>query len=475
VSRSLVIRRTKIVCTLGPATDEGDRLEQLATIGLDVARLNFSHGTQADHAGRIGRVHEVRESTKRPIAILADLQGPKIRIGVLPEPRMVAQGEKVVIAGAGYARDGDLELGFELDMSKYLRRGRPVLINDGLVRLRVEEVQGARCLCLCEVGGLISSQKGVNLPGTFLPMPSITDQDRDNLQFAVEHDVDFIALSFVRRAEDVEELRRLVKQLGGRQRLIAKIEKVEAIEQLDAIIAAADGVMVARGDLGVELGPAQVPLAQKRIIQRGREAGKTVITATQMLESMCAQPEPTRAEASDVANAILDGTSAVMLSAETATGSYPVEAVTTMVNIALAVEPSFDYHDTAYGLSGLSSRYISDVVGHAACDMAEVLGVAAIVVPTVTGESAREVCKHRPRRPVVACTPNGGVQQQLMLDWAVVPLRLENQPTVEELWAHSLDVVRDAQIAGPGDRVVITSGTNVNRPGATNTILVAAL
>jgi pyruvate kinase len=469
------IRRTKIVCTLGPSTDPPGRLTDLATIGLDVARLNFSHGTLDAHLARLRAVEAAREATGKPIAILADLQGPKLRVGVLPEPVTLGADETVYLAGAGAGREGDLELGFELDMATYLRRGRPVMINDGLVRLRVEEVEGSRARCRVEVGGVVSSQKGVNLPGTYLPIPSITDQDRQNLAFAVEHDVDFVALSFVRRAEDVEELRQLIKGHGGRQRIVAKIEKPEAVEQLDAIVAVTDGLMVARGDLGVEMGAAQVPLAQKRIIRLGREAGKPVITATQMLESMVSSPEPTRAEASDVANAVLDGTSAVMLSAETAVGQYPVEAVSTLVRIALAVEPSFDYHEGGYRRAHGSSRAISDVVGHAACDMAEVLEVEAIVVPTVTGESAREVSKHRPRRPVIACTPTVGVQQQLMLDWAVVPLRLNSQDSVEDLWRGCMEAVLESGIANPGDRIVITSGTNVNRPGATNTILVQAL
>jgi pyruvate kinase len=470
-----VVRRTKIVCTLGPATDAKGVLESLVRAGMDVARLNFSHGTLEQQAARIRQVERLRRVTGRPVALLADLQGPKLRIGTLEEPRDLMAGEKVIVAGHGFSQDGDLELGFPLDMSKHLRRGRPVLINDGSVRLRVEEARGPRCRCVVEVGGMVTSHKGVNLPGTYLPIPSITDSDRENLDFAIAHDVDFVALSFVRRAQDVEELRELIRERKGRQRVIAKIEKAEAVEQLDAIVEVADSVMVARGDLGVEIGAAQVPLAQKRIIERGRAAGKPVITATQMLETMITNPEPTRAEASDVANAILDGTAAVMLSGETAVGSHPLQAVQTLVTIALAVEPSFDFHESGYGLSQVSSRRISDVVGHAACDISEVLGVAAIVVPTVTGESAREVSKHRPRRTVVACTPTRGVQQQLMLDWAVVPLRLRETSDIEELWRRALQAVRESGLASPGDRVVITSGTNVNRPGATNTILVLAV
>ena len=470
-----VLRRTKIVATLGPATDTEDMVERLARTGVDCFRLNFSHGDLAEHALRIERVRTVADRVGRPLAILADLQGPKLRIGRLAEPVMLETGTAVTLAGKGDAVEGDLELGFEIDLSVHLRRGHEVLINDGLVRLRVVESGERRVRCTVEIGGVVASHKGVNLPGTYLPIPSITADDHTNLRFALDHGADYVALSFVRRPEDVEDLKKLVTMHGASARVIAKIEKSEAMEHLDAIIDAADGLMVARGDLGVEIGAAAVPLAQKRIIRLGREAGKPVITATQMLESMIERPEPTRAEASDVANAILDGTSAVMMSGETAVGRYPVEAVETMVKIALAVEPNLAYHEASFGLSRLGPRYIADVVGHAACDIAETLGVAAIIVPTVTGESAREVSKHRPRRPIVAVCEDPAILRQLALDWAVVPLSLEPADGIEDLWRKATDAVLRVGLAGPGDRVVITSGTHVNRPGATNTILVQAL
>jgi pyruvate kinase len=471
-----LIRRTKIVATLGPATDAEEMVERLARTGVDCFRLNFSHGDQDAHALRIERVRAVAARVGRPLAILADLQGPKLRVGRLEEPIMLENGTTVTLAGRGDAHEGDLELGFEIDLSVHLRRGHEVLINDGLVRLRVVESSDRRVRCSVEIGGLVSSHKGVNLPGTYLPIPSITDADKANLQFALDHGVDYVALSFVRRPEDVEDLKKLIKAHGGcNARVISKIEKSEAMEHLDAIVDVSDGVMVARGDLGVEIGAAAVPLAQKRIIRLGREAGKPVITATQMLESMIERPEPTRAEASDVANAILDGTSAVMMSGETAVGKYPVEAVETMVKISLAVEPNLAYHEASFGLSRLGPRYIADVVGHAACDIAETLGVAVIIVPTVTGESAREVSKHRPRRPIVAVAEDPAILRQLALDWAVVPLPLEAANGLEDLWKKATDAVLRVGLAGPGDRVVITSGTHVNRPGATNTILVQAL
>jgi pyruvate kinase len=471
----MVLRRTKIVATLGPASSSDELVLRLAKAGVDCFRLNFSHGSTADHAASAERVRSAAIEVGRPIAILGDLQGPKLRLGPLPEPIILRSSDTVVLAGRGDARDGDLELGFEIDIAHHLRKGHPILINDGLIRLRVSELEGHRAVCTVELGGQVSSGKGVNLPGTYLPIPSITEADRAYLTFALEQQVDYVALSFVRRPEDVEDLKKLIAAAGARARVIAKIEKSEAIEHLDAIIDVSDGVMVARGDLGVEIGAAAVPLAQKRIIRMGREAGKPVITATQMLESMIERPEPTRAEASDVANAILDGTSAVMLSGETAVGAYPVEAVETMVRISMAVEPNLAYHEASYGLSRLGPRYIADVVGHAACDIAETLGVAAIIVPTATGESAREVSKHRPRRPIVAASPDEVALRQLALDWAVVPLPLDEASGLEDLWHKATEAVLRAGLAGPGDRVVITSGTHVNRPGATNTILVQAL
>ena len=472
---SIAPRRTKIVCTIGPATAEEPMIERLVAAGMDVARVNCSHGNAAELEALVVAVRAVEKRLDRPLAILADLPGPKLRVAPLAQPRSVTTGDDLVLASAGSAGPEDLELGFELDFARVVRPGSPVMIDDGRVRLRVVEALGKRVRCRVETGGVIRSQKGVNLPGSYLPIPSITDRDREMLEHAVRWDVDYVALSFVRRAEDVEDLKRLIVGLGGRQRVIAKIEKLEAIEQLEAIVAVTDALMVARGDLGVEVGTAEVPMLQKRMIRMGREAGKTVITATQMLESMIDAPEPTRAEASDVANAILDGTSAVMLSGETAVGKYPVEAVDTMVRIAASVEPEFAYRDTPFDSTRQGPRYISDVVGHAACDMAEVIEAAAIIVPTVSGDTAREISRHRPHRPIVACTPSLDVQRQLMLDWAVVPLALDPTKDVETLWMRSIDAVQRAGIAGPGDRVVITSGTNVNRPGATNTILVQTL
>src|SRR5581483_9323530 len=319
-------RRTKIVATLGPASSTPEQLDALVAAGMDAARLNLSHGTHDDHAERARRVRAVEERTGKPLALIADLQGPKLRIGDLPAPVELQRGQAVAVVGEQTATDGELPVSPAV-IGDVLQPGHDVLIDDGLVRLRVDEVDGGRAACTVVVGGRVSSHKGVNLPGVPIPIPSLTRKDVDDLEFALELGVDFVALSFVRSAADVRDLRRLVEEAGSKAHVIAKIEKAEAVAVLDEILAESDSVMVARGDLGVEIGAALVPLLQKRIILRALETGKPVITATQMLESMVHSPEPTRAEASDVANAVLDGTSAVMLSGETAVGEYPVEAV----------------------------------------------------------------------------------------------------------------------------------------------------
>src|ERR671935_353092 len=354
-------RRTKIVATLGPASASPDVLRALMEAGMDAARLNLSHGAHDDHAERARLVRELQEETGKPLALIGDLQGPKIRIGTLPEPIPLPTGGEVTVVCANSAPDGELPIAPAV-VGEVLRPGHEVLIDDGLVRLRVEEVEHERARCGVVVGGTVGAHKGVNLPGVPIPIPSLTRKDLDDLEFALQIGVDYVALSFVRSAADVRDLKALIAQAGSQAHVIAKIEKAEAIAALDEVLAETDAVMVARGDLGVEIGVELLPLLQKRIIAKSLERGKPVITATQMLESMIHHPEPTRAEASDVANAILDGTSAVMLSAETAVGSYPVEAVSTLVQIALAVEPSFDYHEGGYRRAHGSSRAISDVV-----------------------------------------------------------------------------------------------------------------
>jgi pyruvate kinase len=462
-------RRTKIVATLGPASATADRLREMVIAGVDAVRLNLSHGKHEEHAERAWLVREIAAEIGRPIALIADLQGPKLRIGGLAAPILLTKGEEIVVCAEDSAVDGELPVAPAV-ISEVLQPGHDVLIDDGLVRLRVEEVSGGRARCAVIVGGPVTSHKGVNLPGVPLPIPSITRKDAADLDFALRTGVDFIALSFVRSADDVRDLRKLIEQSGSHAHVIAKIEKAEAIDVLDEVLAETDAVMVARGDLGVEIGAAVVPLLQKRIIAAALERGKPVITATQMLESMVHSPEPTRAEASDVANAVLDGTSAVMLSGETAVGEYPVEAVAYMDRIARAVEPSMDYrHELP---EAADNPTIGSAMSNAACDLAEALGAAAILVPTFTGRTANAVARLRPRRPIIALTHMDWAMRQLALEWGVTPLLISERPNVEDLWRTSIDAAREAGLVQTGDRVVITAGTAVNIPGSTNVIKV---
>ncbi len=463
------MRRTKIVATLGPASSTPELVHALVNAGMDVARLNLSHGTHGDHAARARVVREVEEATGRPLALLADLQGPKLRIGDLPAPVELERGQTVTVVGEQQPSDGELPVSPAV-IGEVLQPGHDVLIDDGLVRLRVDRVEAGRAACTVVVGGAVSAHKGVNLPGVPVPIPSLTKKDVDDLEFALELGAEFVALSFVRSAADVRDLRALIEAAGSDAKIVAKIEKSEAVAVLDDILAESDAVMVARGDLGVEIGPALVPLVQKRIILRSLEQRKPVITATQMLESMVHVPEPTRAEASDVANAILDGTSAVMLSGETAVGEYPVEALAYMARIATAVEPSIGYRHELPEASDEPS--IGQAMSNAACDIAEALGAQAILVPTYSGRTASAVARLRPRRTIVGLTHTKTALRQLAIEWGVVPLLIPQTQNVEHLWQSSVDAARSAGLVSAGDRVVITAGTAVNVAGSTNIIKV---
>jgi len=462
-------RRTKIVVTIGPASSSHEVLTALVRAGADAIRLNFSHGTHAQHAEVAKIVRAVQSQEQKALALIADLQGPKLRIGDLEEPRFLLKDEEVLIVGEEHAVDSELPVAPAV-IGDVLRPGHDVLIDDGLVRLSVVDVVEGRARCRVVVGGEVKSHKGVNLPGVPVPIPSLTKKDLDDLAFAVGLGVDYVALSFVRSAADVRDLQAIIRQHGSPARVIAKIEKMEAVEVLDDILAEADAVMVARGDLGVEIGAAPVPLLQKRIIRRCLEVGKPVITATQMLESMVEHAEPTRAEASDVANAVLDGTSAIMLSAETATGNYPVEAVQTMDRLARAVEPSMDYRHQMPEAEDAPT--VGRAMSNGACDLAEALHARAILVPTFTGRTASAVARLRPRRPIVGLSHHRTALQQMALEWGVTPVLMLESENVEELWARALEAARDAGAVDTGDRVVLTAGTAVNLPGSTNVIKV---
>jgi pyruvate kinase len=445
-------RRTKIVATLGPASSSRESVLELARAGMNVARLNFSHGTHEDHARWAAHVREVAEEVGRPIAVIADLQGPKVRIGELAEPVTLDRGDEVVVAAEESANDGELPVS-PTAVGEVLQRGHDILIDDGLIRLKVESVERGRARCTVVIGGVVAAHKGVNVPGVPVPIPSLTRKDMDDLDFALDMGVDFVALSFVRSAADVRDLKELITSSGAHALVIAKIEKAEAVDALEDILRETDSVMVARGDLGVEIGPALVPLLQKRIILGALD-----------------RAEPTRAEASDVANAILDGSSALMLSGETALGDFPVEAVAYMDRIARAVEPSLDYrHELP---QAHEEPTVGQAMSNAACDIAEALGAQAILVPTFTGRTASAVARLRPRRLIVALSHHDYALRQLALEWGVIPIPIEQASDVEDLWAKTMEAARADGFVSEGDLVVITAGTAVNLPGTTDVIKV---
>jgi len=463
-------RRTKIVCTLGPASSSYTNVRGLVEAGLDAARLNFSHGEHDEHQSAAGHIRRLQAELGKPLALIADLQGPKLRIGRLEEPRMLAAGDDLVLVGGESLDPADVEVRPAV-LAEVLHPGDAILIDDGRVRLRVVDIASGRVQCTVTTGGKISDHKGVNVPGVDLPVPSLTEKDIKDLEFAITLGVDYVALSFVRSAEDVRGLRERLEDVGSTARIIAKIEKSEAVASLSEIIEEADGVMVARGDLGVEIGPAAVPLIQKRIISEALEAGKLAITATQMLESMLTSAEPTRAEASDVANAILDGTAALMLSGETAVGDFPVESVAAMSEIALAVEPSLPFrHELAGWRTNFST--VTEAVTHAACDMAELLDAAAILVPTSSGGTVSDLARQRPRRPVIALSHRAETLQRLALEWGVIPRFVPAETDVELLWDSAREAAADTGLVSPGDQVIITAGTALDVPGTTNLLKV---
>src|SRR5262245_61658996 len=396
---------------------------------MDAARLNFSHGTHDEHRELAQRVRDAGARNGSRLSLIADLQGPKLRIGELREPILLTRGEQISVVAEATATDGDLPIS-PAAIGEVLVPGHEVLIDDGRVRLRVAAITEGRATCEVLIRGLVSAHKGGNLPGGPVPIPARTGKDVDDLELALELGVDYVALSFVRSAADVRDLRQLIEQAGSPARIIAKIEKAEAVDALEAVLEETDAVMVARGDLGVEIGPATLPLLQKRIILTALERGKPVITATQMLETMIHQAEPTRAEASDVANAILDGSSALMLSGETAVGEYPVESVAYMDRIARVVEPSIVYRHQFPG-RGVAPT-VGQAMSNATCDLAETLGARAIVVPTTTGRTASRVARLRPHQPIIALTPSRLAVSQMALEWGVTPVYVPECADVEE-------------------------------------------
>jgi pyruvate kinase len=456
--------RTKIVCTLGPSSSTRDALRGLVGAGLNVARINFSHSTHEQHAATIALVRDVAAETKRPIAILGDLQGPRIRIGDLGQPRNLPDGSDVVFAPEGKENGAEIPVTYEA-LADDVNDGDRILINDGLIELVVLDVSKPRVTARVVHGGQLSSHKGINLPGVQVSAPSITAKDREDIAFAVQQELEYIALSFVRRAQDIAELRQLVTK---HMLVVAKIEKDSALENIESIVRTSDGVMVARGDLGVELPFEEVPYAQKRIIALCNRLGRPVITATQMLESMITHPRPTRAEASDVANAILDGTDAVMLSAETATGQYPRLAVEAMTRIITEIESRVrprHRDDRRRNETAISTEFAIAAASAAAVTM---LDAPVLIVFTKSGFSARVVAAHRPSVPILVLTDVPRTFRQLALVWGVIPELVKHCNTYDEMVKLALEAVQRRGLARDGDRVVVTAGVPFDVPGTTN-------
>jgi pyruvate kinase len=464
--------RSKIVCTIGPASHEPEMLKKLMLAGMDMARLNFSHGDEAYHGESIRRIREVAAALGKPVAILADLQGPKLRIGTVQDTGVPLESGETLILTTDHSLvggPGRVPVQYE-GLPEAVKEGDRILIDDGLLEVVVTAVNGQEITTRVVTGGLLTSNKGMNLPLASLSIPAITEKDRQDLRFALSQQVDWVALSFVRTPEDVLNLKSYIREqsaFGHPAPVIAKIEKPEGVENIDAIIAVVDGIMVARGDLGIETAPEFVPMVQKMIIHKCNQAGKPVITATQMLDSMIRNPRPTRAEASDVANAVLDGSDAIMLSGETAAGKYPVEAVETMVRIAQEAE-RVQATLPVHRVTPSPVRSFAEAVAHASVETAIDLCAAAIVSPTVTGQTARIVSHFRPPCPIVAVTPSPIAQRELVLFWGVYPVLSNRATSTDEVINDAVQVAQKNGYVDEGDIVVITGGTAGSGAGTTN-------
>ncbi|APG27974.1 pyruvate kinase [Syntrophotalea acetylenivorans] len=473
-----IVRHTKIIATVGPASQSEEQLLKLMEAGADIFRLNFSHGDHASKKLVIERIRRLSQQRQRAVAIIGDLQGPKIRIGNLVNDGIIlADGQEIILSTRELVNDRQrIPVLFD-GLAKEVEPGQPILLDDGLIELEVLDTTSNEVRCKVRSGGLLKSRKGVNLPETRLSLPAFTEQDRKDIAFAIGADLDYLALSFVRTSRDVQSLKSHLSSLGADLPIIAKIEKPQALADFTGILEVSDGIMVARGDLGVEIGPEQVPLIQKQIIRQCREAGKPVITATQMLESMVTQPRPTRAEASDVANAILDGSDAIMLSAETAVGQYPAEAVAFMNRMAQRVENDLTLHDTIFNFypadSGSSS--LSDAIGEAACRTATSIEATAILAFTQTGATAARVARYRPSKPIYAITPSRSVRRRLTLYAGVRSLQVDFQGDTEAQIRSLEKAVLEAGVLKRGDLVIITMGSPLAAHGTTNLMKVHRL
>lgn len=467
-------KKTKIVCTLGPATDAPGVLKRMILEGMNVARLNFSHGDHEEHLGRVRMVKALRQELGLPIALLLDTKGPEIRIGTFRDGKVeLAEGARFTFTAEDVEGDSESVSLTYKELPRQVRSGDRILGDDGMLQFAVVETDGTRIVTEVVNGGTFSNRKSLNVPGVHLDMPYVSEKDRKDLEFGVRNGFDFVAASFTRTAKDIEDIRAALSELGAaRIKIIAKIENAQGVDNIDEIIRAADGIMVARGDMGVEIDLVELPRLQKMLIRKTYIAGKHSITATQMLESMIKNPRPTRAETTDVANAVYDGTSAVMLSGETAVGRYPADSVRTMRSIAQRTEQDINYKKRFSQLEGPHGRDVSDAIAHAACTTAHDLDAAAIIVVTSSGSTARQISKYRPACPIIAVTDEEPTYRQLALAWGVTPVLGESKYNTDSLFMHAEQKALETGLVGEGELVVFTGGILVGIPGSTNTLRV---
>lgn len=468
------MRKTKIVCTLGPATDDPKILRALMLGGMNVARMNFSHGTHEEHKIRMDQFKAMRDSLNLPIALMLDTKGPEIRIKKFKDGEIELQTNDIfTLTTRDIEGDNTIVSVTYNNFAKELQQGDNILIDDGLVALKVKQIMDKDVVCIVQNGGKLSNNKSINLPGISIAMPYMSEKDKGDILFGIEHDFDYIAASFVRSASDVMEIKKILASNNGSDiKIISKIENLEGVENANQIIDISDGLMVARGDMGVEIPLEDLPIVQKRLIKDCYKVGKAVITATQMLDSMVRNPRPTRAETTDVANAIYDGTSAIMLSGETAVGKYPVEALETMARIAERTESAIDYKKRFNNINFAFETNITNAISHATCMTAHDLDVAAIITVSRSGHTARMVSKFRPINPIICATPIAKVYRQLAICWGVMPILSEEKDTTDSLFEHAVGRAMKTNLVKNGDLVVITAGAPVGVSGTTNILKV---
>lgn len=467
------MRKTKIICTIGPASESEEMLRELMLAGMDVARFNFSHGTHEEQKEKLRRVKKVREELGLPVATLMDTKGPEIRLRDFEGGRVeLVSGQRFVLTTEEILGTAERAAISYKNLKNDISVGTTILIDDGMIEMRVDEICGEEIVCTVINGGFVSNHKGVNVPGAVLSMPYISEVDREDLLFGIEMGYEILAASFVRCKEDVLELRKILDEHNCKMKIISKIENMQGIENLEEILEVSDGIMVARGDMGVEIPMEEVPIEQKHMIHLANEQGKSVITATQMLESMIKNPRPTRAEATDIANAIYDGTTAIMLSGESAAGKYPIEAVKTMARIAESTENSINYRKRMMNRGGEKKDDITTALAYATCTTAMDLNAAAIITVTMSGFTAEAIARYKPGCTIIGCTVNDRVCKQLNLLWGVHPLMLRRESDAEELFADAVEEAKKAGYVKAGDIVVLTAGLPLGIAGKTNMLRV---